>query len=111
MPSSWAYKNVTGEEQANGCEIELELPFFDFGSTRMARAEATYMQAVHRTAEVAINARDEASSRRRTLSPWGRRLSAVSVPPRCPKRSPRPLRPCSRRWFRIPASRTTLLRR
>lgn len=52
-------KSVTGEERANGYEIELELPLFDFGSTRMARAEATYMQAVQRTAEVAINARSE----------------------------------------------------
>ncbi len=52
-------KSVTGEERANGYEIELELPLFDFGSTRVARAEATYMQAVHRTAEVAVNARSE----------------------------------------------------
>lgn len=52
-------KSVTGEERANGYEIELELPLFDFGSTRMARAEATYMQALNRTAEVAINARSE----------------------------------------------------
>lgn len=52
-------KSVTGEERANGYEIELELPIFDFGSTRIARAEATYMQALHRTAEVAINARSE----------------------------------------------------
>lgn len=52
-------KSVTGGERANGYEIELELPLFDFGSTRMARAEATYMQAMHRTADVAINARSE----------------------------------------------------
>ena len=52
-------KSVTGEPRANGYEIELELPLFDFGSTRVARAEATYMQAVHRTAEVAVNARSE----------------------------------------------------
>jgi outer membrane protein TolC len=52
-------KSVTGEPRANGYEIELELPLFDFGSTRMARAEATYRQAMHRTAEVAINARSE----------------------------------------------------
>jgi len=50
---------VTGEPRANGYEIELELPLFDFGSTRAARAEATYMQAVHRTAQVAIEARSE----------------------------------------------------
>ena len=52
-------KSVTGEPRANGYEIELELPLFDFGSTRAARAEATYMQAVHRTAQVAIEARSE----------------------------------------------------
>lgn len=52
-------KSVTGEPRANGYEIELELPLFDFGSTRAARAEATYMQAVHRTAQVAVNARSE----------------------------------------------------
>ena len=52
-------KSVTGEPRANGYEIELELPLFDFGSTRAARAEATYMQAVHRTAQVAVEARSE----------------------------------------------------
>lgn len=56
-----AYKNrsETGNPRANGYEIELELPLFDFGATRMARAEAVYMQAVHRTAEVAVNAQSE----------------------------------------------------
>ncbi len=49
----------TGESRKNGYQIELELPLFDFGSTRVARAEATYMQSVNRTAQVAINARSE----------------------------------------------------
>ena len=52
-------KSETGEERQNGYEIELPIPLFDFGSARSARAEATYMQAVHRTAEVAVNARSE----------------------------------------------------
>lgn len=52
-------KNVTSEPRANGYEIELEMPLFDFGSTRAARAEATYMQALHRTARVAVDARSE----------------------------------------------------
>ena len=52
-------KSETGAPRANGYEIELELPLFDFGATRAARAEATYMQAVNRTAEVAVNARSE----------------------------------------------------
>ena len=55
----YANKTQTGELRQNGYEIELELPLFDFGSTRTARAEATYMQSVHRTAEVAVNARSE----------------------------------------------------
>ncbi|HEX5683154.1 MAG TPA: TolC family protein [Ideonella sp.] len=49
----------TGEPAKRGYEIELELPLFDFGSARVARAEATYMQAVNRTAAVAVNARSE----------------------------------------------------
>ena len=42
-----------------GWEIGLELPLFDWGSARVARAEAVYMQTVHRAAETAINARSE----------------------------------------------------
>jgi outer membrane protein TolC len=52
-------RSESGSPRSNGYEIELELPLFDFGSTRAARAEATYMQAMNRTAEVAINARSE----------------------------------------------------
>jgi len=52
-------QSKTGESPRKGYEIELELPLFDFGSARVARAEATYMQAVHRTAQVAVNARSE----------------------------------------------------
>ena len=37
----------------------MELPLFDFGSTRIARAEAIYMQAMHRAAQTAIDARSE----------------------------------------------------
>ena len=42
-----------------GWEIGLELPLFDWGGARIARAEAVYMQAVDRAAETAINARSE----------------------------------------------------
>jgi len=59
LEAGYANKSQTGEPRQNGYEIELELPLFDFGSTRTARAEAIYMQAVHRTAEVAVNARSE----------------------------------------------------
>ena len=42
-----------------GWEIGVELPLFDWGGARVARAEAVYMQMVHRAAETAINARSE----------------------------------------------------
>lgn len=42
-----------------GWEIGVELPLFDWGGARVARAEAVYMQAVDRAAETAINARSE----------------------------------------------------
>ena len=42
-----------------GWEIGLELPLFDWGGARVARAEAVYMQSVHRAAEIAVNARSE----------------------------------------------------
>jgi len=42
-----------------GWEISIELPLFDWGDARVARAEATYMRAVHRAAQTAINARSE----------------------------------------------------
>jgi len=43
----------------NGYEIELALPLFDWGGARTAKAEALYMQAVHRTADTAITARSQ----------------------------------------------------
>ena len=42
-----------------GWEVSVELPLFDWGGARVARAQAVYMQAVHRAAETAINARSE----------------------------------------------------
>ncbi len=42
-----------------GWEVELRIPLFDFGGARVARAEHVYLQAVNRTADVAIRARSE----------------------------------------------------
>lgn len=42
-----------------GWEVTLELPLFDWGSARSARAEAVYMQSLQRAADTAINARSE----------------------------------------------------
>jgi len=42
-----------------GWEIGFELPLFDWGTARVQKAEAIYMQAVNRAAETAVNARSE----------------------------------------------------
>jgi len=59
LNAGYINKSQTGEARQNGYEIELELPLFDFGTARSARAEASYLQSVARTAEVAVNARSE----------------------------------------------------
>lgn len=50
----------TGVARKRGWEVTLELPLFDWGGARVARAEAVYMQAVNRVAQVAIDARSHA---------------------------------------------------
>ena len=42
-----------------GFEVSLEIPIFDWGTTKVVKAESLYMQSVNRTAEAAINARSE----------------------------------------------------
>jgi len=59
LNAGYQNKSTTGATRSNGYVVELELPLFDFGSARVARAEATYMQSVHRTAQVAVDARSE----------------------------------------------------
>ncbi|MEO6064342.1 MAG: TolC family protein, partial [Lysobacterales bacterium] len=57
-----AYKNKseTGLPRQNGYEIELEVPLFDWGETKLAKAEAIYLQSVARLAEATGNAQSEA---------------------------------------------------
>jgi outer membrane protein TolC len=43
----------------SGVELELQIPIWDLGEARTRRAEETYLQAVHRLAEKAINVRSE----------------------------------------------------
>ena len=47
------------EPWKRGFEISLQVPIFDWGGARVAKAEAIYMQAVNRVAETAVNARSE----------------------------------------------------
>jgi outer membrane protein TolC len=53
-------ETTTNAPTARGYELTLELPLFDWGGARVARAEGVYMQAVHRVAQAAVTARSEA---------------------------------------------------
>jgi outer membrane protein TolC len=50
------------EPWKRGFEVSLQLPVFDWGSARVAKAEAIYTQALHRVAETAVNAGSEVRS-------------------------------------------------
>jgi outer membrane protein TolC len=51
-----------GEDYKNGVDISFEIPLFDWGTARVARAESIYMQSVNRAAQVATNAQSEIRS-------------------------------------------------
>lgn len=57
--AGYVNKSASGQPRSNGYEIALELPIFDWGTARTARAQARYMQSVHQTADTAIRARSE----------------------------------------------------
>ncbi|MFP5392002.1 MAG: TolC family protein [Gammaproteobacteria bacterium] len=59
LDASALRKREPGGERASGWEVELQVPLFDWGGARVARAEAQYMQAVHRTAALALDAGSE----------------------------------------------------
>jgi outer membrane protein TolC len=53
-------------ERSRGFEIEFQVPLFDFGEVRVRQAEQTYLQAVNRLMEKAVNVRSEARDAYRT---------------------------------------------
>jgi outer membrane protein TolC len=54
-------EKATGESiRDRGFTVSFEVPMFDFGETRVREAEQTYMQAVNRLAQKAVNVRSEA---------------------------------------------------
>lgn len=63
LDAGYINKSETGRSRSNGYEISVELPLFDWGTARTRKAEALYMQAVHRTADTAIRARSEVRER------------------------------------------------
>ncbi len=57
--AGYANKSTSGQPRENGYQVTLELPIFDWGSARTARAEALYMQSVQRSADAAVRARSQ----------------------------------------------------
>jgi outer membrane protein TolC len=55
----WVRNSSNEAPTQRGWEVGFELPLFDWSGARVARAEGIYMQALHRAAETAINARSE----------------------------------------------------
>ncbi len=53
-------KKETEITRKRGLEVEFQIPIYDFGEARLVRAEETYMQAVNRLLERAVNVRSEA---------------------------------------------------
>jgi outer membrane protein TolC len=51
--------SATGAPVQRGWEVSFQLPLFDWGDARTARAEAVYMQAVHQAADTAVQAQSE----------------------------------------------------
>ena len=49
-------KSETGLAPKRGYDLSVPLPIFDFGDATRARAEATYMAAFNRTAQLAVDA-------------------------------------------------------
>ncbi len=59
LQAGYRNKSETGAGRADGYTIALTLPIFDSGDARLAAAEARHLQAVQRTAEIALQARSE----------------------------------------------------
>ena len=53
------YSDSNVEPTQRGYELTFELPLFDWGQARVARAEAIYMQSVQRAAVLAVDARSQ----------------------------------------------------
>ncbi|MGY8524723.1 TolC family protein [Paracidovorax citrulli] len=59
----YEHTSETGQPRETGYEIGLEIPLFDWGGARVARAEAIYMQAANALADQAIAARSSVRER------------------------------------------------
>jgi len=75
--------NSNSTPRIGGVDVTLDIPIFDWGDAKTRKAQATYMESVHRTADVAIRARSqvrEAYSAYRTNYELARRYRDEIVP-------------------------------
>lgn len=59
LDAGYINKSQSGAPRANGYEISIDLPLFDWGDARQRKAEALYLAAVNRVADRAIRARSQ----------------------------------------------------
>jgi outer membrane protein TolC len=59
LEASYLRNREEGQPRETGYEIHIEVPIFDFGTARVAKAEAIYQQGIDRLAEIAVGARTE----------------------------------------------------
>ena len=76
-------RSESGAPRADGYEVELSLPLFDWGQARVRRAESIYMGSLQRAADTALRAQSqvrEASSLRSAQYDVARRYRDEIVP-------------------------------
>jgi len=59
LEAGYLRNRESGKPLQDGYEIRLEIPIFDWGDAKVARAEFAYMGAVNRLAALAVGARSE----------------------------------------------------
>ncbi len=59
LHAGYVNESETGALRQNGYAIEFELPLFDWGDAKLARAEAANRASLERSREIAVNARSE----------------------------------------------------
>jgi outer membrane protein TolC len=63
LHAGYINESERGAPRADGYEVEVELPLFDFGDAKTKRAQAAYLAALERAREAAVNARSDVRER------------------------------------------------
>ena len=63
LDAGYINKSQNGAPRANGYEVGIELPLFDWGDAKQRKAESLYLASVDRVADTAIRARSQVRER------------------------------------------------